>query len=906
MKNNKNLTLLIFFVLFLSLPSIGFAGDAADIVDALLAQFGNAAAQWVDPLKDAAEQILYILSAIVLVWNSIRLVLNQADLQEWVATLVQTIITIGLGVWLITNADTLVREVINGWLQVSATATGTNEFTSTGQILERGLKLFQEINDTADGLAQQIVHPIFGAIVVIIYALITASVFMIEIQAYFVSAAGIILLAFFGNPWMNQYARNYLQYWFSVGMKLYVVHLVVGAGDQFINDWASAQDYASSPSVVYLLAVVLVLLVLVWHIPAIIGGLITGASINTPTAGDIGRKAAGFAGGAIAGAAGGVMAVSEAAKLADSQPGSGFGSGSYKAANTLGNLASAAGHVVGGQIMGGYKASHGTFAGSMAQDLRAQRDSLGGGSPIDQAGDYAYRALGGTGDGRPELPGGNNSVGALAGAGGSGGGAGQGKFGTTKGSNGASGGEPGTRGGNSGNPPVGTKAWMEKQLAGAGGAGQEGAGSDDQAGELEPQNEMAGNSSDPVGVSQGGGQSELQNQEAGKGSIHGGSGSQANGNPLPQNRGGGGNAVPGGSAVGSVGAAKSDIGAAGSGDTGARNDTASSQNQDAGINLTGDDVNQPQPVSGAPSTGPVENMGRGNDLYPQQDESAPSQNDLDEYAAMMGFAPQDGTSSPAAPVGLGGGGSDVPAPATGAGGDAKFEPQQEYGGHGDPAPKGSPFEPAEVSASPTPIQIQGSPDLAISTLSPTNGDVRSGGDAVNSSGFLEQESPPAGSNPPPSSGSGDATSSGTDDSEKGGVSSSSYLNQEVEGGGLAVPLSDGTPTSPKGSRGEVAKANSNPNPGSVPSGSPAQGGGTMGDVLVTTTDNTSAPTQGGSSAQTPAAPVDPTTGGGVEPPDGGQPSYQDDRQRMQMEKLRNKLQTINRQANKPIPPNPKK
>src|SRR5690554_4166219 len=148
------------------------------------------------------------------------------------------------------------------------------------------------------------------------------------------------------------------------------------------------------------------------------------------------RAAGSVAVGAAVGAAGGAMAVREASKLAGEQLGgggalasaaapggssflgvptggapgggsSGGGSGPLPmpggassvagaasgagrmahAGQTLKNLGKAAGETIGGRIMGDYNASHGSFGGSMAQKLRAERLGMSeGGEPAHTGG----------------------------------------------------------------------------------------------------------------------------------------------------------------------------------------------------------------------------------------------------------------------------------------------------------------------------------------------------------------------------------------------------------------------------------------------------------------------------------------------------------------------------------------
>src|SRR5690606_32553015 len=256
----------------------------------------------------------------------------------------------------------------------------------------------------------RIAYTILALPVVILYTLIAAYAFFVLAEMYVVMAAGIVLLGFGGSQWTADYAKKYITYTISIGAKLYVMFLVIGAGEQFIHQWAVNQDHESFRAILAIIGVLLMMAILVKMIPDAVQGIINGASLGsaTPTVGGMARAAGSVAVGAAVGAAGGAMAVREASKLAGEQlggggalasaaapgggsPGGGSGplpmpggassvagaaSGAGRLAHagqTLKNLGKAAGATIGGRIMGDYNSTHGSFGGSMAQKMRAER-----------------------------------------------------------------------------------------------------------------------------------------------------------------------------------------------------------------------------------------------------------------------------------------------------------------------------------------------------------------------------------------------------------------------------------------------------------------------------------------------------------------------------------------------------
>lgn len=411
-----------------------FSGQAlgadADVIQSLQDEFRNQTGTWFGPLKNIATWLLIGLATIAWTWSAGQMVLRNADLQEFMVELVRLVIFVGFFLALILNADTWSTALINGfmWTGNQAAGTGITGDVNPAAILERGFILSANIIE-ASGRITYLAFAILALVALVLYALIAAYALLVMAEMYIVTAAGVLLLGFGGSQWTADYAKRYITYCVSVGAKLYVLFLIVGLGEQFIYNWAIGQDKSQFSVVLAVLGVLVMLVVLIKMIPDIIQGIINGTSIGsgTPSITGMGAAVAGAAIGTAVGAAGGAMAVREASKLAGEQLGgggalasaaapggssflgvptggapgggsSGGGSGPLPmpsgassgagrlahAGQTLKNLGKAAGQTIGGRIMGDYNASHGSFGGSMAQYLRAERLGMavgGGDSP---------------------------------------------------------------------------------------------------------------------------------------------------------------------------------------------------------------------------------------------------------------------------------------------------------------------------------------------------------------------------------------------------------------------------------------------------------------------------------------------------------------------------------------------
>ncbi|UAW98749.1 P-type conjugative transfer protein TrbL [Halopseudomonas nanhaiensis] len=434
-------------------------GADGEVVRDLQEGFRDSVALWYAPLQQVATWLLLTLSVISYAWSASQMVLRNADLGEFVAELVRLVLFTGFFLFLIQGGQQLAETMIRGWVWIGGQATGASLSLSVPEILERGFTLGGDIISAGSGLSR-IAYTILALPVVILYTLIAAYAFFVLAEMYVVTAAGIVLLGFGGSQWTVDYAKKYISYTVSIGAKLYVMFLVIGAGEQFIHHWAANQDHESFRAILAIIGVLLMMAILVKMIPDAVQGIINGASLGgaTPTVGGMARAAGSVAVGAAVGVAGGAMAVREASKLAGEQVG-GVGSGIASASNsimggasvgpppapqsgstgplpmpgsvaswtppasaksavgealshagrTMKNLNKAAGETLGGRIMGDYSSTHGTFGGSMAQKMRAERlgmvaegkSDVGGGESPTQAMAGSIGAGAFSGQGRP-------------------------------------------------------------------------------------------------------------------------------------------------------------------------------------------------------------------------------------------------------------------------------------------------------------------------------------------------------------------------------------------------------------------------------------------------------------------------------------------------------------------------
>jgi type IV secretion system protein TrbL len=103
------------------------------------------------------------------------------------------------------------------------------------------------------------------------------------VESYLVIGAGVIFLGFGGSRWTAAYVERYIAYAVSVGMKILVLYLLVGAGMTVSQGWIQgAQNAATSPDPARtgfdLAAAAVMFLCVCWMSPKISSAMLGGVA----------------------------------------------------------------------------------------------------------------------------------------------------------------------------------------------------------------------------------------------------------------------------------------------------------------------------------------------------------------------------------------------------------------------------------------------------------------------------------------------------------------------------------------------------------------------------------------------------------------------------------------------------
>lgn len=167
-----------------------------------------------------------------------------------------------------------------------------------------------------------------AAALVVVFALITAQIVFVKCEAMIALNAATLLLGFGGLTYTKEYAFNAMRYALAVGIKLFVLELIITMTMQFSEELKAAPPTLESIFVV--LGAAVVLLALAKSIPEVCAGIISGSHVSSGHAlgsavAGIAGAAAGMAIGAAATGVRGASATAQAASMASAAGKTGLG-----------------------------------------------------------------------------------------------------------------------------------------------------------------------------------------------------------------------------------------------------------------------------------------------------------------------------------------------------------------------------------------------------------------------------------------------------------------------------------------------------------------------------------------------------------------------------------------------------
>lgn len=274
-------------VVALSIPDIAYAQNADDnVLDNVVTTYRDTVGAWTTTLRDYALRLFWGLAFIEFAWTAITLALNGADLQQLISSLVQRILYIGISYWIVLNGAPFAQIIIDSFRQAAGNASGTPINLFPSALLDMGIEIASKIVEETSAFDpfKSIILFLAATICLVAMAIIASYLMLALIEAYVVIAAGIFVLGFLGFRWSSDIAKRFIAYIVSLGMKLFMLQLIIGLGQSLIQGFIDNYSNADMTQNFVIIGVSISFLALVMTVPNLIQGMINGATIGASSA----------------------------------------------------------------------------------------------------------------------------------------------------------------------------------------------------------------------------------------------------------------------------------------------------------------------------------------------------------------------------------------------------------------------------------------------------------------------------------------------------------------------------------------------------------------------------------------------------------------------------------------------
>jgi type IV secretion system protein TrbL len=213
------------------------------VLDGIAAHYRDAARLWRPRLLPIAQQLFMVLASLEFAVSGAIWALRRDSLDDIAAKFLLKFTLVGFLLALITSFTTWIPPIVNGFAAAGERAIGSSVTVSPSGIIDIGRQTALTVLNTLD-VGVMLRNPamaLFGAlaalIIAVAYIVIAAELVLALIESYLVLGGGVLFLGFAAFRGTAGFADNLIAYTFGVGVKVFLLYLIVGLGAQLAKSW---------------------------------------------------------------------------------------------------------------------------------------------------------------------------------------------------------------------------------------------------------------------------------------------------------------------------------------------------------------------------------------------------------------------------------------------------------------------------------------------------------------------------------------------------------------------------------------------------------------------------------------------------------------------------------------------
>ncbi|MHB0989802.1 MAG: P-type conjugative transfer protein TrbL [Burkholderiales bacterium] len=244
------------------------AANDLGIMDSLLATMKTASGGWISVAMGYANDLFFGLAGLEFTWSAIQLTLKKSDLQDIIVGTLFKVMSLAFFAMLLNKAPVWLPMIIDSFSQAGVAVSGGTTPLTPSAVISKGIGFAAQLISTSmqingnqnGGFAQMVasggsslgsyflsamIIGLAGIAIALAFAAAAAQLFITTLESYVVIGGGALQLGFLGSRWTSSWGEKYFAYAISVGIKLFVIYLIIGFGANMVDLLSSTLQHLS-------------------------------------------------------------------------------------------------------------------------------------------------------------------------------------------------------------------------------------------------------------------------------------------------------------------------------------------------------------------------------------------------------------------------------------------------------------------------------------------------------------------------------------------------------------------------------------------------------------------------------------------------------------------------------------
>lgn len=286
---------MLMIILVLSVNTAYADLHTSNILTDVAQRYKDAATSWAGVIQSYAEYFFSGLAVMGFVWQISQAYFHRPDFASVFGEIIRYVTFCGIFLWFLRNGPQYALDIIDAMQTIGAEAAGMDKKIEPSNIVDIGFQVYEVAEKNLEWSAVSCANFVISMVILIIFALVGINMLLQLCSAWVLAYAGVIFLGFGGSYWTKDMAVNYFKTVLGVGVQLMTMTLLIGIGTDIVIDSVvkmNSSGVQQLTEMAALLVTAITLFMLVDKLPALVAGIINGASIGSSGIGAFGAGAA--------------------------------------------------------------------------------------------------------------------------------------------------------------------------------------------------------------------------------------------------------------------------------------------------------------------------------------------------------------------------------------------------------------------------------------------------------------------------------------------------------------------------------------------------------------------------------------------------------------------------------------